>query len=75
MENEGGDREARYSANISVERACYEYLYLLNYGIRLSEDAKLTLQRQLKSDVLDTGVTMFSEYSTVNTMFSALGIE
>lgn len=75
VENEGGDREARYSANISVERACYEYLYLLNYGIRLSEDAKLTLQRQLKSDVLDTGVTMFSEYSTVNTMFSALGIE
>lgn len=75
VEEAGGERAARYVANISVERACYEYLYLLNYGVRLSSDTKNTLYRQLKSDVLDTGVTMFSEYATVDTMFSALGIE
>ena len=61
IEAEGGERSMRYRANVCVERACYEYLYLLNYGIRLSPTDKKTLQRQLKSDVLDTGVTMFSE--------------
>lgn len=75
VENAGGDRMARYRTNVRVERACYEYLYLLNYGIRLSPEKKSTLQQQLKSDVLDTGVTMFSEYATVSTMFTALGIE
>lgn len=75
IEAEGGDREARYRANACVERACYEYLYLLNYSIRLSPTDKKELQRQLKSDVLDTGVTMFSEYATVATMFTALGMD
>ena len=75
IEAVGGDREARYRANACVERASYEYLYLLNYGVRLSPTDKTVLQRQLKSDVLDTGVTMFSEYATVATMFSALGID
>lgn len=75
VENAGGDRMARYRTNVRVERACYEYLYLLNYGIRLSPEKKSTLQQQLKSDVLDTGVTMFSEYAMVSTMFTALGIE
>ena len=75
IEAEGGERSMRYRANACVERACYEYLYLLNYGIRLSPTDKKTLQRQLKLDVLDTGVTMFSEYATVATMFTALGID
>ena len=75
IEAKGGDREARYRANACVERACYEYLYLLNYSIRLSPTDKKELQRQLKSDVLDTGVTMFSEYATVATMFTALGMD
>ena len=70
----GGDRETRYEVNVSVERGCYEYLYLLNYGIRLSPKDKAFLQQQLKSDVLNSGVTMFSEYATVATMFTALGI-
>lgn len=75
VEEAGGERSARYSVNISVERACYEYLYLLNYGVRLETTVKTALQRQLKSDVLDSGVTMFSEYETVATMFTILGIE
>ena len=74
IELAGGDRETRYGVNVSVERACYEYLYLLNYGIRLSPAKKASLQQQLKSDVLNSGVTMFSEYATVATMFTALGM-
>lgn len=75
IEAAGGERVDRYVMNVGVERACYEYLYLLNYGSKLSEDKKTELQKQLKADVLDAGITLFSETETLLTMFTVLGMQ